>query len=583
MTETIVDVVRRAAQAGHGGKAAVYSAACASLGLSLATLHRYMRAVAVAPERRRRSDAGQHNLTPQHAAMLSAALMEGYRANDKKLQSVHLALKRLRANNPGFAEVVRPDTGEIVPLGVKAVVTALRSYALHPDQLRRPPPATRQASLHPNDVWQIDASISTLFHVPEGQALSELHKAEFYKNKPDAVERVKPYLLTRYCITDHTSGAIFVHYVAGGESTVNMAESLLAAMQPRPGQPLHGVPFHLVMDPGSAGIAGGFKNLLRRLQIKPVVNKRRNPRAKGQVENAHNLVETDFESGFRFIDVPSLDWINDQAAHWMVFFNTHRVHTRHRTSRMAKWQEITPDQLRLVDAAIARTLLTAAPKTPTVDGFLQVRFEGKLWSLRDLAQEHRIMVGQKVAITCNPFNPDAAYLLLHDAQGDELLIDVPLATEGAHGFAAGAPLIGREFKGMPDTLADTNRKAIERLAMGAATDEAAAAARKAKALPFGGALNPYKHQADAPAVQWLPKRGTPLQPTAQVQAAPAQVLTLFEAAGELVRRGVVMNPERNAQVAQWHPDGVPEDALDDLVHRLSVRATLRVVGGAANE
>jgi len=95
---------------------------------------------------------------------------------------------------------------------------------------------------------------------------------------------------------------------------------------------MHGVPFQLMVDPGS-GMAGAFKNLVRRLRIKLIVNAPGNPRAKGQVENAHNLVETNFESGFKFTHVPSIDWINDKAQMWMRHYNSARVHTRHKMTR----------------------------------------------------------------------------------------------------------------------------------------------------------------------------------------------------------------------------------------------------------
>lgn len=77
--------------------------------------------------------------------------------------------------------------------------------------------------------------------------------------------------------------------------------------------------------------------------------------------------------------------------------------------------------------------------------------------------------------------------------------------EGAHGFSADAARIGREMKSLPDTVAVTNRKLVERLAMGADTDEAAAAARKAKALPLAARSDPYKHhEAALPAATVLP-------------------------------------------------------------------------------
>lgn len=579
LIEALLDVQRRAQAAGHGGKEAIYAAACQHLGLSRATLMRRLKEVTVKPQRKRRSDAGSTSLTLADAQRLSAHMMEGYRANDKSIQALKLSLEQLRAEQPLFASAIDADTGETRPLSDSACARALRAYALHPKQLRAPAPVQALASEHPNDVWQIDASISTLFYVPgERQTgMQDMAPGVFYKNKPENFEKIKRQRLTRYVLTDHCSGAIFVHYVAGGESTVNMAESFLAAIQPRPQQQMHGVPFHLMMDPGSAGIGGAFMNLLRRLQVKPVVNEAGNARAKGQVENAHNLVETNFESGFKFTHVPSIDWINEKAQMWMRYYNTVRVHSRHGMPRWAKWMEITQQQLRLVDAALARQLLTHAPETPKVDRELCVRFAGRVWSVREVAG---VMVGEKVSITYNPFDQASAYVVLHDADGQELLVPVPEVQEAAHGFSAGAALIGREMKSLPDTVATTNRKLVERIATGAETDEAAAAARKAKALPFGGTLDPYAHhEPSLPAAVPLPRRGTDLGATTRVAQAEPELLTHFEAAKALAAKGVAMSPELVGTLKNLHPGGVPETELDALVARLTVRAGLRVVGG----
>ena len=577
LIESLQEVQRRAVAAGHGGKEAVYAEAAQHLGVSRATLMRRLSEVAVKPERKRRRDAGSTRMCLADAQLLSAALMEGYRANDKSIHSLRLALLRLRANSPGFATWVDED-GEIRPLSEGACARALRTYCLHPDQLRAPAPAQAQRSEHPNDVWQIDASISTLFYVPEGERVADMDPAVYYKNKPENFERIKRQRLTRYVLTDHCSGSIFVHYVAGGESIANMAEAFLTAIQPRPEQQMHGVPFHLVMDPGSAGAGGAFRNLLRRLQVEPIVNKVGNARAKGQVENAHNLVETDFESGFKLTAVPSIEWINQQAARWMRYYNSVRVHSRHGLARWAKWMEITQQQLRLVDGTLARQLLTHEPETPKVDTLLQVRFAGRRWDVRHVPG---VMVGEKVAITHNPFNAASAYVVELDAERNELLIEVPEVTKDQHGYASGAALIGREHKALPDTVAVTNRKLVERLATGATTDAEAEAARKAKAVPFAGAMDPYRHHDALPDVTALPRRGIELPTTTRMAQDAVRILTHFEAAAELARRGVVMTPERNAQVRGWYADGVPEVELDALVTRLTVRAGMRLVAGGA--
>lgn len=581
LIDALLDVQRRAAAAGHGGKQAIYDAACQHLGLSRATLMRRLKDTIVKPQRKRRSDAGATSLTLADAQRLSQQMMQGYRANDKSIQALKLSLEQLRAEHPLFASVVDADTGEVRQLSESACARALRQYALHPDQLNAPAPVQALASDHPNDVWQIDASISTLFYVPgEGQrGMQDMAPGVFYKNKPENFEKIKRQRLTRYVLTDHCSGAIFVHYVAGGESTVNMAEAFLAAIQPRPEQQMHGVPFHLMMDPGSAGVGGAFGNLMRRLQVTPVVNQAGNARAKGQVENAHNLVETNFESGFKFTDVPCIDWINEKAQMWMRYYNSVRVHGRHGLTRWAKWMEITQQQLRLVDAALARQLLTHAPETPKVDRELCVRFAGRVWSLQGV---EGVMVGEKVAVTYNPFDQATAYLVQHDADGRELLVPVPEVQEGAHGFAASAARIGREMKSLPDTLAMTNRKLVERLAMGADTDEAAAAARKAKALPFGGTHDPYKHHEQAlPAAAMLPRRGTELPATTRVAQAEPELLNHFALAKLLIAKGVAMSPELLTTLKNLHPAGVLESDVDALADRLVVRTGLRVVAGGA--
>jgi transposase InsO family protein len=577
LIEALLDVAARARTAGHGGKEAVYAAACQHLGLSRATLMRRLKEVSVKPERKRRNDAGKMYLSLADAQRLSAQMMQGYRANDKSIQALRLSLIQLRKENPLFASVIDNDTGETRQLSESACARALRAYALHPEQLRQPDPVQQLASDHPNDVWQMDFSISTLYYVPgQGQSgMQDMAPGEYYKNKPENFEKIKRQRLLRGAITDHTSGSIFVHYMEGGESMANAAELLLAAIARREGQQMYGVPFHLMVDPGS-GAGGAFKNLLRRLQIKLIVNEAGNPRAKGQVENAHNIVETSFESGFKFTHVPGIDWINEKAGQWMRWYNSTRVHRRHGMTRWAKWLEITQAQLRLVDTLLARQLLTHEPDTPKVHRSLTVRFAGREW---DVSGVPGVLVGEKVKITYNPFDPATAYLMQYDADGQELLVPVPEVKEVEHGFREGAARIGREHKALPDTVAVTNRKAIERLTMGADTDEAAAAARKAKALPFGGKHDPYKHLEDLPAAIVLPRRGTELQTGASVAQAAPELLTHFEAAKALAARGVPMSPELVGSLKSLHPDGVPEAELGALEARLTVRASLRVVGG----
>ena len=112
LTERLVAVALAARKAGHGGKGAIYEAACRDLGLSRATLLRKLKEVSVMAQRKRRSDAGQSALTRDEAMMISAVLMESTRKNGKRLYSVVDAIETLRANGMIRAEYL--DTSIVV-------------------------------------------------------------------------------------------------------------------------------------------------------------------------------------------------------------------------------------------------------------------------------------------------------------------------------------------------------------------------------------------------------------------------------------------------------------------------------------
>ncbi|HAD4388910.1 TPA_asm: glutaminase [Salmonella enterica subsp. enterica serovar Typhi str. CT18] len=258
LTERLVYVARAARDAGHGKRGAIYDAACAELGMSRATLLRRLKEVSVTDKRKKRADAGRSALTRDEAALISATLREATRKNGKRLYSIADAVETLRAN--GFISAGRTDetTGEFFPLSEDAISRALRNYGLHPEQLDAPAPYTEVASLHPNHVWQIDASLCTLYYLSNGhKGLQVMDSAKFYKNKPANLARIASDRVWSYEITDHASGWIYVEYVTGAESGENLCSVLINAMQERGGADvLHGVPKILYLDPGSANTAG---------------------------------------------------------------------------------------------------------------------------------------------------------------------------------------------------------------------------------------------------------------------------------------------------------------------------------------
>lgn len=118
----------------------------------------------------------------------------------------------------------------------------MRAYKLHPEQLLHDAPSVSLASKHPNHVWQVDASISTQYYLADDGA-RVMNPAEFYDGKPSNLKKIERQRLWRYVITDHTSGTIYLEYVLGAESSENLCNVLINAMQKRhDSDPFHGVP-----------------------------------------------------------------------------------------------------------------------------------------------------------------------------------------------------------------------------------------------------------------------------------------------------------------------------------------------------
>lgn len=589
LTERLVSVAHAARKAGHGGKGAIYEAACRDLGLSRGTLLKKLKEVSVTTPRKRRSDAGQSALTRDEAKLISAVLMESTRKNGKRLYAVPDAVEALRANGMIRAEFLDTDSGELRPLSESTVHRALRMYGLHPDQLLAPAPVTELASEHPNHVWEIDASLCVLYYLkPEADArangLRVMDQELFYKNKPKNVARIAADRVWSYEITDHASGWIYAEYVMGAESGENLCSVLINAMQERGGADLlHGVPRILFMDPGSAGMAGMTSNLCRSLGIEIIAHKAGNARATGQVENARDIIERKFEPGLKFQPVGNLDELNSLVKKWRMHFNATAIHSRHRKSRSHAWMTITAAQLvKAPSVEVCRELAVATPESRKVSPKLRVSFHGREY---DVSTVPNVMVGEKLMVTRNPWRDDAAQVVLVGEDGHEVFHVVNEVQKTELGFSTEAAVIGKTYQRQADTPAQTALKEIEQLVTGTDSQAGAEAARKAKTLPLGGKFDPYKHIDDATLPTYLPRRGT-----AHDLAAPKVEFPPFshvEAAKLLKAKvGDAWTADRFAWLAQRFPEGVPQDQIDDIAAELSgptadLKQPLRVLRAVA--
>ena len=588
----IVDAARALATAGRGERTRIVADLAAALGCSVQTAYRRLQEHQLADsERRRRADAGKTELLETEAKLIAALIEASRRQTGTGALTLEDAVEILRADGRIMAGSVDEITGAVRPLSLSAISRAMRQYHCHPGQIACETPATSMSSPHPNWCWQIDASVSRQFYLGKKGA-EQLDKAVHYDGKPQNLDSIKDVRLWRYAITDTCAAPIILWYCLGAESAHNAISALIFAMTQRPDSVMYGVPRYVMSDGGVLGTTA-MRTFLRALGITAIKNETGNARAKGQVENAHHLIERHFEAPLKLrAPVTSLEEINRLAVRWALHYNATATHTRHGMTRRDAWLRITPEQLTLAPPVEVLTQLpTSVPKACTVRDHT-INFRGRKYDLRAMPG---VIQGAKVDVVVNPFDLDGSVRVLMDGpDGKPSHYLAPVVQHDEWGFRADAAQIGTEFKAVPETPVDAARKEIERLAMEVATDAEAAAARKAKRVPFGGAIDPTQTWT-APVVH-LPRAGQPSEVQAPTVVEPtpvvpterrryvAQRLSWIDTAKELrrlvIERGAQWSPEMYAQAQQRWPEGLTEDELSPAVLQL-LRPALRAIGGGA--
>lgn len=576
-TTYLLDLRERLAAAPHGGKAALVAAAAQLLACSAQEVYRRLKAVGFESGRKRRSDRGR-SLVTKDVALEAAALIQGARRKTgKKTMPLTEALNILRDNGHGSVD---PATGEVaLPTSAATLSRKMRSYGCHPAMLEQGRPHVQMRSLHPNHLWQVDASLCVLFYMPK-QGLQIMPEGVFYKNKIKNLEKVSRERVWRYVVTDHYSGALYVRYVlAAGETSENLAETFLQAIQPRgEDDPIHGVPFGLLMDPGSANTSHLFINLLGNLGVEVLVHKPGHSRVKGQVEQAQNLVETQFEGRLAYMRIETIDQLQAAADRWRKHFNAWAVHCRHGRTRNAMWLTITEQQLRIAPSMeLCRELVTSKPTEVTVTEGMTITHSVKGFGRQtyDLHGCTGVVPKLKVMVMVNPYRAPSVDVAVTDERGDKTVWALDPVQKDEAGFRIDAPVWGREYKALPDTVADQRNKEIEAAGV--------VAGRKTGVAPFG--LDIEADIAAAPSPAYLPRRGRDLGLDAARREIPP--LSHVEAAKALkAQLGPDWTTERYAWLVQRYPNGVPADQIDEIAARLAAPATpagavLKVVAGGA--
>lgn len=564
-------------KAGFGEKEKIIEEGCNKTGLSRATFLRQIKPYRPASGRKVRSDKGKHQMDNAELEVISAAWLQLRRKNGKTMATLERVLDILRANNKIGAEFVDEKTGEVRPYSATSVERALRNANMHPDQLLRPTPVVQMQSRHPNHVWQIDPSLCVLYYLKEtgkGNGLCIMEQEQFYKNKPANVAKVEPQRVWRYVITDHASGVIYVEYVYGGETAENVSQCFINAIQPKAhkSEPFYGVPKILMFDRGTANTSQMFTHLLNQLDVKIEVPKAHNARAKGQVEKGNDIVERQFESGLRFMNVSGLAELNQLAHRWMRYFNGKAIHSRHKRTRYQMWQFIRPEQLVIPPSReICQELMITALAERVVSDKLEISFENRRYDVRDVPD---IRVGEKITVGKNPYRPECVqvqcveYVL--DEQGNEQQKPYWVVLEpvevNEYGFRVDAAMIGEEYKAHKKTEFETHKEQVEQLAYGVTNEDDLKRAKKANKPLFNGEINPYKHIEETDLNWFMPKKGQEHELTTNARRVEQKPVCLVEFAKSGKQRwGANWTGECYGWVNGRYPQGVPVDEAERLL------------------
>lgn len=560
--QTLQHIAERLKAAPHRGRGAIAAEGASLLGVSVQTLYTRLRKVGYSSGRKLRSDRGDTRVGDEGVKAVAAILQASRRTTGKALLPMEDAID-VALSNGLLDERVSAQTMHRV----------MRRAGCHPSQLSQPSPHTSMRSLHPNHVWQLDASICVLYYLRNGRA-AVMDERTFNARKPRDLARVSNQRVLRYAITDHYSGAVTARYYhTSGEDQLTLFDFLMHAFHTHPGRVMHGVPWMLVWDAGSANQSHGIRNLLTQLGVRHWAHIPGNPRAKGQVEGVHNVIERKFEGRLTFTRIDSVDQLNEHLDTWSVSFNGAAVHRRHGHTRDALWQTIRADQLRLCpDAETCSVLMHSKPEARTVAGNLTVSYRprGHERATYSVAHVPEIRVGEQVQVIVNPYRAPSIFVLGAAEDGSVRYIECEPIETDAGGFFVGAPAYGERFAAQADTDVDTARKDANELAFGKRDTLEATAAKAKGATAFDGAVDPFadlREKAEKTPT-YLQRRGTELHlpNPMHVELKP---LDLVSALLELrARLGRTLEPAESVAVRSWFPDGVPEEELDGLVARV---------------
>jgi hypothetical protein len=283
-----------------------------------------------------------------------------------------------------------------------------------------------------------------------------------------------------------------------------------------------------------------------------------NPRAKGQVENANHLVETQFESRLRFEPVNSVEELNDAAERFYTAYNANLINgldTRLRRggaivgSRTNLWQRIPKEKLReLPDEETCRQVFAKDIQKRKVAGDLTVSIvhpragRSLRYSVRDLPG---ILVGMELTLQPLLVTAEPLCIVSYENGKEELSFEIEPIVYDSAGFDVNSPVYGQEYKRPKDTARETAEKILNAPGL---------AAVMGPAHSFIKPENPFIKQNE----------GTPITVAESVHTHEI-IISAVEAAKRIKAECGSVPEGFISELKQKYPEGVTTRIVDDLI------------------
>lgn len=551
----------------HGQRGVILDEAQAFLGYSRQTIYRQLKQVCGwSSERKARADKGKISVSSDSLLAIATMSRESVRDNGKQTMFTTTARGILEQN------------GHEINVSNATLNRLMRQRKLNVKAQKVANPVQPLRALHPNYVHEIDPSLCLIYYMKNKQHI--MRDRDFYKNKLENYAKVK-YKVWRYTLYDRASGIIIPWYVeAAGENQHSLFQFLMFAWGKQDGRLFHGVPQLLYWDKGSANTSSAIKNLLDHLEVKYLEHEAGNARAKGGVENANNIIETQFESRLKFQPVSSIDELNHAAMNWAEAYNANRLpgqDTRLRriglsepVSRQSLWQHITAEQLRtLPSIEVCQALMASREQERQVKADLTISFKhpqadsSLIYSLKGL---DGIAVKDKVSVRSLVYGDCAIQIEVPRYDGEALIYRVePDRNFDKFGQRLDAPVIGEEYKSKGNTEIEQAAKAMDQVAYPNMTEDEIKKAKQKQVAPFGGQLNTLSYLDDINHPAYFEQKGNEIETPEHLKPATT-TLTLTAALMRITSSiGRRLTTDENKWLSARYQDGVPEDSLDSLI------------------